>query len=128
MSAIESLSQQIIVTPLAQYIESQSEPEQERYVYAYHISITNQSEQTVKLLSRRWLITDGNGDTSTVEGEGVVGQQPVLAPNQEYQYQSGSILKTPIGTMEGFYTFAVNGEEVEVPIPVFRLSVPNVIN
>ena len=128
MSKLEQLSQKILVTPVAQYIASQSAPEQDRYVYAYHISIQNNSDQTIQLLSRKWLITDGDGNTSTVEGEGVVGQQPTLKPAQEYQYQSGSILKTPIGTMEGAYIFDVDGEKLEVPIPVFRLSVPNVIN
>ncbi|GAL19543.1 ApaG protein [Vibrio maritimus] len=85
------------------YVEEQSDPDNNRYVFAYIITIKNLSQETVQLISRRWLITDANGKQLTVEGEGVVGQQPVIEKNDEYTYTSGTAIETPLGVMQGHY-------------------------
>lgn len=111
------------------YIEEQSQPEHQRYVFAYIITIKNLSQETVQLLSRRWLITDANGKQISVEGEGVVGEQPTIQANDEYSYTSGTAIETPVGVMQGHYTMVDQaGDEFTVPIEPFRLSVPNILN
>ena len=85
------------------YISEQSQPDSKRYVFAYVITIKNLSNQTVQLISRRWLITDANGKQMTVEGDGVVGQQPFIPGSDEYTYSSGTALETPVGVMQGQY-------------------------
>ncbi len=111
------------------YIAEQSLPEDERYVFAYTITIRNEGSVAARLLSRYWLITDGNGNTSEVRGEGVVGEQPYLQPGEEYQYTSGTVLETPIGTMEGHYQMlADDGVQFEAPIPRFSLTNPQILH
>ncbi|WP_130833971.1 Co2+/Mg2+ efflux protein ApaG [[Erwinia] mediterraneensis] len=106
------------------YIESQSSPEEDRYVFAYTITIRNLGRHAVQLLGRYWLITNGNGRETEVQGEGVVGEQPLIAPGSEFQYTSGAILETPMGTMQGHYVMIdENGDSFHVDIPVFRLAV-----
>lgn len=103
--------------------------EEEQYIFRYTVSIENQDAVNMQLESRSWLITDGNGEIQTVEGIGVVGQTPIIAPNKSYQYSSGCALKTPVGSMQGFYIFRTQtGEQVKVTIPIFRLAVPNILN
>ncbi|TRX54079.1 Co2+/Mg2+ efflux protein ApaG [Thalassomonas sp. M1454] len=117
------------VSTQVEFIEQQSDQYQERFVFSYTITIENNSDKTLQLLSRSWLITDSNGSKVSVEGDGVVGQQPILQSGQRYRYSSGSVLKTPLGTMEGFYIFKdLQGKNYRVEIPVFRLSVPNILN
>ena len=100
-----------------------------QYAFAYQITISNKSQQAVQLLSRYWLITDANGKTTEVSGEGVVGKQPVIAPGDEYQYTSGAILDTPVGSMQGYYEMeSADGTGFRANIDVFRLAVPNLIN
>ncbi len=111
------------------YIAEQSNPELKRYVFAYIITIKNLSSQTVQLRSRRWLITDANGKQMSVEGEGVVGQQPFIPGHDEYTYNSGTALETPVGVMQGQYILLdENGQQFETEIEPFRLAVPNVLN
>ena len=99
------------------YIEAQSSPDNERYVFAYTV------------LGRYWLITNGNGRETEVQGEGVVGVQPLIAPGEEYQYTSGAIIETPLGTMQGHYEMIdENGVPFSIDIPVFRLAVPTLIH
>ncbi|QDP02224.1 Co2+/Mg2+ efflux protein ApaG [Thalassotalea sp. PS06] len=120
---------QVDINAQVHFIEEQSDQYNERFVFSYTITIENRSEETLQLLARSWLITDANGNKVSVEGDGVVGQQPVIAAGQSYQYTSGSIIKTPLGTMEGFYTLKdLSGNEHKVQIPVFRLAVPNILN
>ncbi len=112
-----------------QFIPSQSDEPQHRFVFAYHIEIHNQSAQTVQLLRRYWSIHDGNGKHTEVEGDGVVGEQPLLPPNARYQYTSGCVLETPVGTMQGYYVMqTIGGEEFQAPIPLFRLAKAGVLN
>lgn len=130
MSAvIHKLSSFVSVSSEVHFIEEQSDEYQQRYVFSYEITIENNSDKTLQLLSRNWLITDSNGQKISVEGDGVVGQQPIIQSGQRYKYQSGSVIKTPIGTMEGFYTFKdLQGKKYRVDIPVFSLAVPNILN
>ncbi|TLU67318.1 Co2+/Mg2+ efflux protein ApaG [Thalassotalea litorea] len=120
---------QVDINAQVHFIEEQSDQYNERFVFSYTITIENRGSETLQLLARSWLITDANGNKVSVEGDGVVGQQPVIAAGQSYQYTSGSIIKTPLGTMEGFYTLQdLDGKEHKVDIPVFRLAVPNILN
>ncbi len=107
----------------------QSDPATKRYIFAYLITIKNLSTETVQLLSRRWLITDANGKQATVEGDGVVGQQPFIEGNDEYTYTSGTALDTPVGVMQGQYIMLdAKGKQFTAEIEPFRLAVPNVLN
>ncbi len=112
-----------------QYLTAQSDESQGQYMFAYTITITNQSDVPVQLLKRSWKITDAEHKITRVAGDGVVGQQPKLAPGESFSYTSGTVLATPIGTMEGFYTMKTDaGEQFDVEIPSFRLAVPNIIH
>ena len=111
------------------YIESQSQPDHERYVFAYTVTIRNLGRSAVQLLSRYWLITNGNGRETEVQGEGVVGEQPHIEPGGEFQYTSGAVIETPMGTMQGHYEMVdVDGNDFRVAIPVFRLAVTTLIH
>lgn len=112
-----------------QYVAEQSEPAAGQYLFAYHITIRNEGEQTVQLLARHWVITDGEGRTQEVRGPGVVGYQPLLRPGEEFQYTSGCPLTTPVGTMHGeFHMLTDNGEKFDAQIQPFRLAVPQMLN
>jgi ApaG protein len=111
------------------YIAAQSDSAAERFVFAYTIVIENCSASTVQLLRRYWSITDANGKHTEVRGDGVIGEQPQLAPGESYTYTSGAVLETPVGTMVGHYEMkAADGHEFNAPIPMFRLAVPNILN
>ncbi|NEG61123.1 Co2+/Mg2+ efflux protein ApaG [Pantoea agglomerans] len=108
----------------SQYVASQSSPDDERYVFAYTITIRNLGRSSVQLLGRYWLITNGNGRETEVQGEGVVGEQPLIAPGNEFQYTSGAVIETPMGTMQGHYVMVdEQGGTFHVEIPVFRLAI-----
>ena len=107
------------------YLPDRSDPEESRYVWAYRVTIDNQSEEFVKLLSRYWRITDGAGRVEEVRGPGVVGEQPELNPGDTYNYTSGCPLSTPSGIMVGTYTMRNAGGEVfDIDIPAFSLDIP----
>lgn len=112
------------------FVPDQSSIKTQTYVFAYRITIHNESNATVQLLRRHWDIKDALGDQRVVAGDGVVGQQPVLGPKQSHTYISGSVFKTPVGMMEGFYTFmdAETGREFDVRIPAFVLVTPFLLN
>ncbi|SEA03979.1 Co2+/Mg2+ efflux protein ApaG [Alkalimonas amylolytica] len=119
----------IRVTAETFYIAAQSVPDEHKYVFAYSIQIENTSTETIQLLRRHWLISDANGKQVEVDGEGVVGEQPVLAPSESYSYTSGAILETPVGTMQGHYIMLdQNQQEFQVAIPLFRLALPNILH
>ncbi|MGY3113557.1 ApaG protein [Pantoea eucalypti] len=108
----------------SQYVASQSSPDDDRYVFAYTITIRNLGRSSVQLLGRYWLITNGNGRETEVQGEGVVGDQPLIAPGNEFQYTSGAVIETPMGTMQGHYVMVdEQGDTFHVEIPVFRLAI-----
>jgi ApaG protein len=111
------------------YIEGQSEPENERYVFSYTITIRNEGGEAAQLLSRHWLITDANGNIQEVKGEGVVGEQPHLKPGEGFQYTSGAMITTPVGSMQGSYQMITdNGDEFDTEIPAFTLAIPRTLH
>jgi len=111
------------------YIEEQSDQEQNRYVFSYTITIHNEGSVPAKLLSRHWLITDADGKVQEVEGEGVVGEQPHLKPGDSFRYTSGTVLETPVGSMQGTYhMIADDGVEFEAEIPAFTLAMPRTLH
>lgn len=119
----------IIVEARPQYIESQSSPKDERYVFAYTITITNAGAVPAKLLSRHWLITDSNGKIQEVKGDGVIGEHPYLKPGESFRYSSGAMIETPIGVMQGKYLMISDtGDNFKASIPKFTLSIPRTIH
>ena len=111
------------------YLESQSDTSEERYVFAYTVTIQNEGEIPAKLLTRHWIITDSNGKTQEVKGDGVVGEQPHLRPGEGFQYTSGTMLETPVGTMHGSYQMvADDGTEFDAEIEAFTLAAPRVLH
>jgi len=119
----------IKVDVATRYLEDDSDPEDDKFVFAYTITITNQGDTAAKLLTRHWVITHGNGKTQEVKGEGVVGEQPLIKPGQGYQYTSGTILETPVGTMGGSYQMIdEDGQQFDATIPDFVLSGPHTLH
>lgn len=105
-----------------------SDPADGSFVFSYTIRMDNEGDSTAQLLFRHWRIHDAAGDDSTVDGEGVVGEQPILEPGQSHEYQSYCVLRSPVGYMEGYYTFARgNGERFRVEVPRFQLNGPLVL-
>ena len=112
-----------------QYVEEQSLPDQDHYVFAYTITIYNAGSVAARLLSRHWIITDANNKIQEVKGDGVVGEQPHLKPGERYRYTSGTMLETPVGSMKGSYQMiADDGVEFDAEIPVFTLSIPRTLH
>ncbi len=112
-----------------QYIPAQSDPAENRYVFAYTITLKNTGDVAAKLMTRHWVITNANAEVQEVRGGGVVGDQPHLKPGEGYQYTSGSIMETPVGSMRGSYQMvADDGTEFDAEIPTFTLAVPGTLN
>ncbi|AQZ94496.1 Co2+/Mg2+ efflux protein ApaG [Halopseudomonas phragmitis] len=119
----------ISIKVATRYLDEQSEPQANRFAFAYTITISNTGDIATQLLDRHWLITDGNGKLQEVRGPGVVGEQPVIAPGASHTYTSGCVLETPVGTMEGSYGMrAEDGHAFRAGIPLFRLAQPNALN
>lgn len=119
----------IEVMPQPQFIPDQSDPENDRYVFAYTITIRNIGQVPAQLVSRHWIITDAHNEVQEVRGLGVVGKQPLLQPGESFQYTSGSSLTTPIGTMKGSYQMvAEDGTHFEAEIPEFVLAIPRALH
>ncbi len=111
------------------YIADQSDPGSNHYVFSYTVTIINNGNIPAKLLTRHWIITDGDGEIQEVRGEGVVGEKPYLKPGEGFSYTSGTMLKTPIGTMHGSYQMiADDGVNFDAEIPSFSLSAPRLLH
>lgn len=111
------------------YVDEQSEPDADRYVFAYTITIYNEGDVPAKLLSRHWVITDANGKVQEVNGDGVVGEQPHLSPGEHFRYSSGAVIETPVGAMQGLYRMeADDGLSFDAPIAPFTLAVPGLLH
>jgi ApaG protein len=119
----EAVTNNVSVEVLSQYSAENSHPQQGEWVFQYTVRITNKGADTVQLISRHWIITDAAEDVSEVKGPGVVGEQPVLAPGESFQYSSWCPLKTPMGTMRGTYQMVrVSGEKFDIEIAPFALK------
>jgi ApaG protein len=116
----------LVVRVEPQFLPDESEPDENRYVWAYTIEIENRSDDTVQLISRFWRITDANGLTQEVRGTGVIGQQPVIPPGERFRYTSAAPLTAPSGVMIGAYSMqrVDNGEAFDIAVPLFALDSP----
>ena len=124
-----SPTHQIEIDVLTRFLSEQSTPEEGRYVFSYTIRIRNGGAVPARLLARHWIITDDNGKVQEVRGEGVVGEQPWLRPGDEFEYTSGAVLETALGTMRGSYQMlADDGTSFDAPIAPFTLSVPRTLH
>ena len=118
-----------LVTVRTTYLADQSDIDNSQYVFSYTINITNTGNVAAQLISRHWVITDSNNKLQEVRGLGVVGEQPLLEPGASFEYTSGTMLNTPVGTMQGSYQFtAVDGTQFDVPISPFTLAMPRVLH
>lgn len=107
------------------YMESQSQPEEQRFVFSYTVTIRNEGMVAARLMNRHWIITDANGKVQEVRGEGVVGEQPHLNPGESFRYTSGTVLDTPVGSMQGSYDMVDSqGNHFDATIPAFSLARP----
>jgi ApaG protein len=126
---MEESSCDIRIQVVTDYIDDQSAPDADRYVFSYTITISNAGNVPARLLSRHWIITDANGKVQEVSGDGVVGEQPHLNPGEQFRYSSGAVLETPVGSMQGLYRMqADNGLSFDAPIAPFTLAVPGVLH
>lgn len=122
----QAVTEHIRVTVRPEFIEHQSQPDHGKFVWAYTITVENRSHETVTLLTRHWIITDGFGRRQDVRGDGVVGEQPTLQPGQRFEYTSGCPLSTPSGLMVGSYGMVTSsGRPFDVDIPAFSLDSPH---
>lgn len=119
----------VTVTPRASYLAEQSDADENRYAFSYTITITNAGVVPAQLISRHWIITDAHNMVQEMKGQGVVGAQPKLGPGESFEYTSGAILPTPVGTMRGSYRMmAADGTAFDAEIPEFTLSMPRVLH
>ncbi len=119
----------IDIQVLPAYIAEQSDPKNNHYVFSYTVTIRNKGSIPAKLLTRHWIITDGDGQIQEVKGAGVIGEQPHLKPGEGFQYTSGTFMNTPFGTMRGSYQMiSDSGEKFDAEIPAFQLTVPHVLH
>src|SRR5690606_31400298 len=126
---MNDLCNTIDVSVTTRYLAEHSNPKDDRYVFAYDITIRNNGEHSAQLLTRHWIITDGDGKTQEVRGEGVVGEQPVIPPGTEYRYTSGTLLNTEVGSMQGSFGMQTeDGVEFTAPIRPFTLAQPGALH
>ncbi|MCG8393847.1 MAG: Co2+/Mg2+ efflux protein ApaG [Pseudomonadales bacterium] len=119
----------IRVSVETEYLADQSDAASQRWVFAYHITIRNAGSVSARLLTRHWVITDGEERVQEVHGEGVVGEQPHIAPGQTFRYTSGAVLETEVGTMSGSYQMiGEDGSHFDAEIPTFTLAVPHALH
>lgn len=120
-------SVEVIVSP--SWLEEHSAPDEDMYAFAYDITIHNRGSQAVKLVSRHWFITDSDGNEQEVKGQGVMGKQPVIQPDESYHYSSGVALKTPLGSMYGYYVMQADDNTLfQADIPAFTLVIPGILH
>ncbi|MDD1793876.1 Co2+/Mg2+ efflux protein ApaG [Enterovibrio sp. ZSDZ42] len=123
------VNNKFMVRVVTHYAEEQSEPDKKRYVFSYTITIENNGDRDAQLLRRKWLVTDSNGKKLVIEGDGVVGEQPHIRAGEQYTYTSGTVIETPVGAMQGFYTMVdLNSKEFDIEVMPFRLALPNILH
>jgi len=126
---LSDVSHNIAIQVETAYLPEQSDPEKKRKVFSYNITITNNEPQPVQLLRRHWRIVDGDEQAQEVEGEGVIGEQPVIEPQQSYSYTSGTVLATRVGSMQGHYLMKTSdGEKFNADIEPCTLALPNALH
>ena len=119
----------IQVSVETEFLADQSDPDSQRWVFAYHITIRNEGTVSARLLTRHWVITDGEDRVQEVHGEGVIGEQPHIAPGQTFSYTSGAILETEVGSMRGSYQMiGEDGTHFDAQVPMFTLAVPHALH
>ncbi len=124
-----NLAESIRIEVHTAFLADQSDPPEDRYVFAYTVTIHNEGRLPAQLVTRRWLITDANGKVQEVVGDGVVGEQPRIQPGGKHRYSSGAVLETPVGTMQGSYGMvSAEGEDFNAAIPLFRLAMPGILH
>jgi len=125
MPESDAITRGIRVTVESEFRQDDSEPGENVYIFAYHVRISNRSDQVVQLLNRHWIITDADGHREEVRGPGVVGQQPMINPGETFTYSSFCPLRTPVGAMQGSYQMVTNNDQLfEAVIPPFTLAMP----
>ena len=125
----ETVTRGIRVTVQSRFVPERSNPEDDQWFFAYHVRIANEGERVAQLVSRHWIVTDGDGKEQEVRGPGVVGEQPTLEPGEAFEYTSGCPLGTPVGSMRGTYRMVVpGGEAFDAEIAPFGLGEPRVVN
>ncbi|WP_207063627.1 Co2+/Mg2+ efflux protein ApaG [Motiliproteus sp. SC1-56] len=128
MSATEH-RESIDIEVQTHYLDEQSDPDNKRFVFSYNITITNGDSEPVQLLTRHWIITDGDRHVQEVEGQGVVGEQPVIQPGASYSYTSGTVISTEVGSMTGYYGMrTAGGEHFRAQVPAFTLALPHALH
>ncbi len=127
---VSSRTMDVVVSVQTAYAVEQSSPEMHHFMFAYRVTITNESDYPVQLMRRLWIITDAHGRKRKVEGEGVIGQQPIIMPGQSHEYVSGCDFKTPLGQMKGYYYMVRTSDDanLKVRIPTFVMASPFVLN
>jgi ApaG protein len=125
----QAITNGILVTVKSAYMPERSSPTLRRFAFAYTVTIANQGKETTQLMSRHWVITDSEGETQEVRGDGVVGEQPVLAPGEAFEYTSWCVIATPTGSMRGTYQMVGQaGSRFDAEIASFRLGMPHSLN
>jgi ApaG protein len=125
----DTITRGVRVQVRSQYVPERSVPAEHQYFFAYRVRISNEGEETVQLVTREWIITDGDGHVETVRGPGVVGEQPILGPGESFEYTSFCPLRTPIGSMHGTYQMvSARGDRFDAVIAAFSLAVPTALN
>ncbi len=129
MSHSDSMTRKVRVQVDCHYLDQESSPENNHYLFAYHVTVSNHGTQPVQLVSRHWVITNADGKKEEVKGLGVVGQQPLIQPGESYTYSSFCPLDTPVGSMYGTYQMVWDdGEEFDALISPFTLALPGILN
>ncbi|MDT8384004.1 MAG: Co2+/Mg2+ efflux protein ApaG [Gammaproteobacteria bacterium] len=130
MKRIKTVDDNLIeVNVKTHYLAEQSAPEQERFVFSYNVTLYNAGNVAAKLMTRHWIITDANGNVQEVHGEGVVGEKPYLRPGESFEYTSGTVLETPVGSMQGSYQMVTDdGLAFDADIPAFTLALPHTLH
>jgi len=125
----EAVTRGVRVSVESQYVEERSQPDNHVWLFSYHVQIANEGDETVQLVSRHWIITSGTGQVEEVQGEGVIGKQPVLAPGEAFEYTSFCSLRTPFGIMHGTYQMTnARGERFDAEIAPFQLGEPGTVH
>jgi ApaG protein len=128
IASMSSSANKIRVDVETAYVDEQSDPNEQRFVFSYTITIRNEGAVPARLLTRHWIITDANGKVQEARGDGVVGEQPHLKPGQGFRYTSGAVIETPVGAMQGTYEMIDDaGQRFDAPIQPFRLAMPGIL-